>query len=104
MLPIRCIHPPCMNMDVITVCQELPSPLSVQTESGVSGKLVPAGAVCRRSAGTSPSWQTDEDSAGSVPKPWTSAQTRALTAIRPYVAYGVVKWGLSSRIGNTRPL
>ena len=46
MFPIRCIHPPCMNMDVITVCQELPSPLSVQTESGVSGKLVPAGAVC----------------------------------------------------------
>src|SRR5687768_12049647 len=103
MFPIRCIQPPCRNIDVSTVCQE-PPPASVQLALGLIGKLVPGGTVCSTSPGIRPSRQTEDESAGSLPSPCSSAQARTLAAISPYVAYGVVKCGLSSRIGNTRPL
>ena len=103
MLPIRCIQPPCMNIEVSTVYQP-PPPSRTQALSGPRGKLVPGATVPSTSPGMNPSRHTDADNAGSLPKPCSRNQASAFAPIRPYVAYGVVKCGLSSRIGNTRPL
>ena len=82
MFPIRCIQPPCRNIEVSTVCQE-PPPSRTQAVSGPIGKLVPGGAVPRTSAGISPSRQTEDDSAGSLPSPCSRTQATTLSAISP---------------------
>src|SRR5262245_62211425 len=95
MLPMRCIHPPCRNIDVSTVCQALPPSANTQEAPGLIGMLAPGGALCRRSAGIRPRRQTEEESAGAEPRPCSRTQARTLAAIRPYVAYGGRKWGLA---------
>jgi hypothetical protein len=81
MFPIRCIQPPCMNIDVSGV-YHADSPRTHTTFSA-TGKRAPGGAVCSSSPGISPSRQTELDSSGSLPKPCSNAHASTLATMSP---------------------
>ena len=80
MLPMRCSHPPCRNIEVSGVHQVLTLPSTHATPSP-AGTSVPAGSVWKSSPGIMPSSQTDWISRGSVPAPSTSSHTAILAAM-----------------------
>ena len=84
-----------MNIDVRTVDQWA-SAVSTQCTPGPSGTDVPGGTVRSTSPGMRPSWQTERASGSSAPRPWTSSQTIAFTAMMPSVTTGVSSVGFSS--------
>src|SRR5262245_26694936 len=99
MLPIRCIHEPCRNIEVRTC--ETCRPGSVrQTSPSPMGNWVPGGNARVSSPGISPRSHTDRASASGEPAPWKNSQVRTLRAISRKVTMGVRWVWFSSRYGN----
>ena len=82
MLPITCIQPPCMNIDVNGVNHDGMS-VTTHTTPSEMGTCAPGEASCSSSPGVNPSWQTERDSDGSVPKPCSSAHASTFAAMSP---------------------
>ena len=110
MLPSRCIHEPCRNMDVTTWESWRPGSVAHTTPPPI-GKPVPGAARSVSSPGMSPRLQTEaakpvtspDWATWVAPAPCTSSQAAMLRPMMTKVTTGVRTVSFSSRYGNTCP-
>jgi hypothetical protein len=84
MLPRRCIHDPCRNMDVTRLNGCRPGSVR-QTTCSPIGKGVFAGSDSVSSPGMRPPLQTDAASAIDAPAPWYSSHASTHNAMSTIV-------------------
>lgn len=75
-----CIQLPCRNIEVSTVNQ-LASAVITHDSPVPSGNAVPGGTACNSSPGIRPSVQTERDSVGSLPSPWSQSHAATFAAV-----------------------
>ena len=99
MFPMMWNQPPCMNIEVKGLNQFGGDSIT-QPRVWLSGTTVPGGTRRSSSPGLAPYSQTEVESDGSLPRPWTKIQTAMLMAMMWNVASEVESFGFSSRSGN----
>jgi hypothetical protein len=88
MLPSRCIHEPCRNIEVMRLEYWAPGSVRQSTSSPI-GKRVPGGTDSVSSPGISPRLQTDAARGASAPAPCTINHASELAPMSASVTYGV---------------